>query len=375
MAFGKRSVVSNNIWDFSIGLIGESGIGKTTVMSAMCEKLLGADGYILLNIGKEWGVSAIGGITYEDVPDYKTWDAITRDIIKNKATDYPNLKVIVADTLDQLFDIIQPYIIDTYNHEHMGEKDFKKASTIAAAYSGFGRGEDKVIETLLKRIEALRSAGVMFWFTGHTKSREIVDPLSGVTYTSLTTNMMQRYFNAIKTKTDVLGVACIDRDVVKEGLGRKDIITKKEVTRNKVVSESRKIKFRDESYCVDSKSRFAGITPEISLDADEFIDALTTAIKAAGGTSVPKSEPKSAPKVEPEPEIEPETIDPDEFEDLTEQDNEFDIEAYREEIRTKFKASKDKEVRDKVREILTEKCGKKLDNADKDILDEINAIL
>lgn len=377
MAFGKRSVVSNNIWDFSIGLIGESGIGKTTVMSAMCEKLLGADGYMLLNIGKEWGVSAIGGITYEDVPDYKTWDAITRDIIKNKATDYPNLKVIVADTLDQLFDIIQPYIIDTYNHEHMGEKDFKKASTIAAAYSGFGRGEDKVIETLLKRIEVLRSAGVMFWFTGHTKSREIVDPLSGVTYTSLTTNMMQRYFNAIKTKTDVLGVACIDRDVVKEGLGRKDIITKKEVTRNKVVSESRKIKFRDESYCVDSKSRFAGITPEISLDADEFIDALTTAIKAAGGVSKPKAVTKTPePEKTPDPDpIDEDDLDPDTFEDITADEDTFDIEAYRDEIRTKFKASKDKETRDKVREILAEKCGKKLDNADKDVLDEINAIL
>ena len=374
MAFGKRSVVSSNIWDFSVGLIGESGIGKTTTISAVCEKLVGADGYILLNIGKEWGVSAINGITYEDVPDYKTWDEITKDIIKNKTTEYPNLKILVADTLDQLFDISEPEIIRTYNNEHIGEKDFRKATSINMAYGGFGRGEDKVIQIILGRIEALRKVGVMFWFTGHTKSREIVDPLTGTTFTNLTTNMMQRYFNAIKTKTDVLGVACIDRDVIKEGLGRKDIITKKEVTRNKIVSESRKIKFRDESYCVDSKSRFADITPEIALDSDEFINALTTAIQAAGGTSVPKSEPKSAPKVEPEP-IDEDDLDPDTFEDMTPDEDTFDIEAYREEIRTKFKASKDKEVRDKVREILAEKCGKKLDNADKDVLDEINALL
>lgn len=366
MAFGKRSVVSSNIWDFSVGLIGESGIGKTTIISAVCEKLVGADGYILLNIGKEWGVSAINGITYEDVPDYKTWDEITKDIIKNKATEYPNLKILVADTLDQLFDISEPEIIRIYNNEHIGEKDFRKATSVNMAYGGFGRGEDKVIQAILGRIEALRKVGVMFWFTGHTKSREIVDPLTGTTFTNLTTNMMQRYFNAIKTKTDVLGVACIDRDVIKEGLGRKDIVTRKEVTRNKIVSESRKIKFRDESYCVDSKSRFAGITPEISLDADEFIDALTTAITAAGGTSVPKSKPKSAPKAKPEPE----TIDPDdeEFEDVT---PEFDIEAYREEIRTKYKAA-DKDTKAEIRAILAEKCDKKLDNADKDVLDEIN---
>ena len=377
MAFGKRSVVSNNIWDFSIGLIGESGIGKTTVMSAICEKLLGADGYILLNIGKEWGVSAIGGITYEDVPDYKTWDEITRDIIKNKATEYPNLKVVIADTLDQLVEIIQPYIIDAYNHEHIGEKDFKKATTISAAYAGFGRGEDKVIEVLLKRIEALRNVGVMFWFTGHTKSREIVDPLSGVTYTSLTTNMMQRYFNAIKTKTDVLGVACIDRDVVKEGLGRKDIVTKKEVTRNKVVSESRKIKFRDESYCVDSKSRFAGIMPEILLDSDEFINALNSAIQAAGGTSKPKpteKKPSAPDPVEESPaeEITTDDFDLDDFEDMP---TDFDLETYRDEVRAKYKAATDKDVKAKVRAILAEKCEKKLDNADKDVLDEISALL
>ena len=83
---------------------------------------------------------------------------------------------------------------------------------------------------------------------------------------------------------------------------------------------------------------------------------------------MPSSQPKSAPKAKPEPE----TVDPDddEFEDVT---PEFDIDAYREEIRAKYKAA-DKDTKAEIRAILAEKCNKKLDNADKDVLDEINEL-
>ena len=73
MAFGKRSKISDNIYDFSFMICGESGIGKTTLVSEVCEKELGEDGYLLLNTGDEDGVSAIDGVTYEDVPTYKKY--------------------------------------------------------------------------------------------------------------------------------------------------------------------------------------------------------------------------------------------------------------------------------------------------------------
>lgn len=366
MAFGKRSVVSNNIWDFSVGLIGESGVGKTTTLSRVCEKVVGSDGYILLDIGKEWGVQCIPGVTYEEVPDYKTWNEITKDIIKNKQTDYPNLKIILADTLDQLFEITEPEIIRIYNAENLGKKDFTPAKTINAAYSGFGRGEDQCIKLILDRIEALKKVGVTFWFAGHTKSRDIVDPLTGATYTSLTTNMMQRYFTAIKTKTDVLGVACIDREIIKEGLGRKDIITKKEITRDKVVSESRRVKFRDENYAVDSKSRFANIVSEIPLDADEFIKALQDAINAAN-TDNPKSvTPKSVSK-KTTPTPEPDDIDLDDDESVTDKTVDESVgaedkEALMTEIRASFKEA-DADTKTKVKTILKEQGSGKLDDS------------
>ena len=41
MAFGKKNVIKIDPLSYNIGLIGESGIGKTTIIKEMCEKLAG----------------------------------------------------------------------------------------------------------------------------------------------------------------------------------------------------------------------------------------------------------------------------------------------------------------------------------------------
>lgn len=370
--FGKKSVVSNNIWNYNIGILGESGVGKTTLMYNVCNKLVGDDGYILLNIGKEDGVKCIDGIVYEDVPNYKAWNEITKDIIDNKKTDYPNLKIIVIDTLDQLFEIAEPEVIRKWNNDNATKKDFTPAKTLNQACGGFGRGEDAVINLLLNRIWELKKVGVAFFYTGHTKRREIEDAITGQTYSSLTTNMMQRYFTAVKTKTDVLGIACIDREIIKEKTGKKNIITKQEETRNKISSESRVIKFRDDNYSVDSKSRFAGIIEQIPLDADEFIKAIKNAIDTAQG-DVRAITTTSTAKVET-PIIEETPIDTDEnpIEETTET---VDKSALMDDIRTRFKSA-GKETKAQVKAILTEKGSGKLDDSlSIDVLNEISSIL
>ena len=370
--FGKKSVVSNNIWNYNIGILGESGVGKTTLMYNVCNKLVGDDGYILLNIGKEDGVKCIDGIVYEDVPNYKAWNEITKDIIDNKKTDYPNLKIIVIDTLDQLFEIAEPEVIRKWNNDNATKKDFTPAKTLNQACGGFGRGEDAVIDLLLNRIWELKKVGVAFFYTGHTKRREIEDAITGQTYSSLTTNMMQRYFTAVKTKTDVLGIACIDREIIKEKTGKKNIITKQEETRNKISSESRVIKFRDDNYSVDSKSRFAGIIEQIPLDADEFIKAIKNAIDTAQG-DVKSDTSTSTAKVET-PLIEEAPIDTDEtpFEETTET---VDKSALMDDIRTRFKSAGD-DTKKQIKAILKEKGSGKLDDSlEIDVLNEISAIL
>ena len=237
--FGKKQEICIDPLAYNIGLIGESGIGKSTLIKQVCEKLVGDDGYIALDIGKEDGHSAINGIVSAKIPDWATFKEFCDDVIENKLTDYKDLRVVVLDTF-----------------------------------------EDKAIQIVLDKLWELKSVGVSFIAIGHTKKKDVDDPITGESYSILTTNMSQRYFNALKTKLHFLGVAYIDREIVKQKTGKKNVVTKQEEIKGKVVSESRRISFRDDNYSVDSKSRFADIVDEIPLDADAFIKALTDAIMA-----------------------------------------------------------------------------------------------
>lgn len=275
--FGQKRNMSDDIFDYNIMLIGESGIGKTTVMMKMCQKLVGDD-YIILDIGKEDAVGCLDGVVSEPVPDFKTFLEVTNDIIKNK-NEYPDLKILVIDTLDELISIAEPYVVKLWNTTNAGKKDFVPANSMNAAWNGFGKAEDKLLEIVLDQMWKLKNVGVSVWICGHTKTREIPDPLTNQTYTMLSTNIAQRYFNAFKTKMHLLGVACIDREIAAVKTGRKNIVTHKEEEKNVVQSEERVIKFRDPAFCVDAKSRFSNIVEEIPLDADAFITAVRDAIQ------------------------------------------------------------------------------------------------
>jgi len=272
--YGKKNEVNLDPLQYGITLLGESGVGKTTLIMQVCEKLAGENGYMFLDCGKEDGSRAITGIVSETCEDWEKFDDVTQDIIDNKATDYPDLKVVVIDTIDQLFDISEPEVVRLSN---LATPD-KPVSSINAAFSGFGKGQDKAIEIILNRLWELKDVGVSYILIGHVKNKEITDVATDDTYQSLTSNLSQRYFNAIKTKVYFLGLAYIDRKIVKEKTGKKNIVTKKDELKSVVKEEARRINFRDDNFALDSKSRFADIVESIPMNADEFIKAIKDAI-------------------------------------------------------------------------------------------------
>lgn len=285
MGYGKKNVIKIDPLSYNIGLIGESGIGKTTIIKEMCEKLVGEDGYRFLECGKEDGADGIDGINYLNCPEWSMdYDEYTNsigfedfvdDVVEHKSTEYPDLKTVVIDTYDQLIEIAKPEVIRMHNAEHPE----KQVKSIKAAFGGYMSGEDKATEIVLDKLWELKSVGVHFIIIGHVKQRQQEDVVTGQTYTSLTTNMSMRDFNAIKTKLHFLGVASIDREIVQEKTGKKDD-KKKDIMKGVIAKESRKITFRDDSYSIDSKSRFADIVPECDFNVDSLIQALTDAIKA-----------------------------------------------------------------------------------------------
>lgn len=290
--YGKKMEINLDPLHYNIGLLGESGIGKSTIMKDICEKLAGNEGYIALDIGKEDGHDAINGIVSEKIEDWEKFVDVTDDIIENKDTDYPNLRVVIIDTYDELCNLAEKEVIRLHNKKNPD----KKTDTINAAFGGFGKGMDKAVELMLDRLWELKKVGVSFILICHVKKKDIDDVMTEEQYSVLTSNTTQKYFNAIKTKLHFLGLAYIDRDIVKQKTGKKDI-KGKEIEKGKIVGESRVINFRDDTYSVDSKSRFADIVDKIPFDADAFIKAMKDAILAEhnkGSKSVAESEKEQA---------------------------------------------------------------------------------
>lgn len=291
--FGKKNHVKLDPLAYSICLLGESKVGKTTLIKEVCQKLAGDDGYMFLEIDKEHGADAIEGIKYEDVVSWDEPDRdidpdtgeeivngvgfmeVVEDIIENKVSDYPKLKVIVIDTYDQIIPLAEQKVVSMWNKKNPD----KRVDTINAAFGGFGKGEKEAMKIMFDSFEALRRVGVQTIIIGHTKNKDVHDPVTGESYQILTSDQQQNYFNALKKNIHFLGLAYIDREIVKEKTGTNKV-TKKDEYKSVVKNEARKVKFRDDNYAVDSGSRFAEIVPEIPLDADAFIKAITDAIKA-----------------------------------------------------------------------------------------------
>lgn len=275
MAFGKKNEIKIDPLKYNIALLGESGIGKTTIIKELCEKLGGEDSYIFLEMAGEAGADAIQGIVYEDVDDWDLVEEIVTDIEDNKSTEYKSLKAIVIDTYDGWINLAQNEAIRLWNKAHPD----KRADSIDAAWNGFQKGQAKAFDLMFDVIKRLRAVGVATIIIGHVKNREITDVASGTTYQQLTSDVEKIYFNLLKKKMHFVGLAYFDRTIVTEKTGKKNIVTKKEETINRITDETRKIRFRDPAMAVDSKSRFADVVAEIDFNVDDFIEAMKDAIK------------------------------------------------------------------------------------------------
>lgn len=285
--FGKKNHVSLNPLDANICLLGLPKIGKTTIMKQIAEELVGDEGYLFLEMYRENGAKYIEDIVYEDVPDWATFVEIIDDIVDNKASDYPDLKVVFIDTIDNALLLAEQESIRLWNKENPQ----KRTTAINAAWGGFMKGQDKAMELFQEQLFRLRTVGVAFSVIGHVRNTTVTDPITGDTYQQLSSDVSQRYFNQLKKNLDLVAIAYIDRDIVKERTGRKNVVTGADEFVNKVTSEVRKIKFRDSSYCVDSGGRMSQIVDEIDFDAHEFIKAMRDALEAEvrkGGKSVEK---------------------------------------------------------------------------------------
>ena len=295
--FGKKVQIDLNPLSYNICLLGEEGIGKSTIAKQICQKLAGDDGYIALDIGKEDGHKAISGIVSEKCDSWKKYMEVIDDIAETKFTDYPNLKVIIVDTFDQLCDMAEKETIREWNQK-CRERGKPQVASVNEAFGGYMKGQDHADDLILDSWWKLKDVGVQVFVLSHIKRTDVSDVFSGESYSMLTASTTQRHFNAIKQKMDVVGMAYIDRTMVKTQTAKKDK-DGNAISKNKVTGESRVINFRDDTYSVDSKSRFADIIDKIPFNADDFIQAIKDAIlkeQAKDGVTLEDAEKAQAAK-------------------------------------------------------------------------------
>lgn len=273
--FGKRNHVSLNPLDANICLLGTPKVGKTTLMKEVAEELVGDDGYLFLEMYRENGAKYIEDIVYENVPDWETFVEIVDDIVDNRTTDYADLKVVFIDTLDNALQLAEQESIRLWNKENPS----KRTTSINSAWGGFMKGQDKACDLLQEQFFRLREVGIAPSYIGHVRTTNITDPITLETYQQLTSDVTQRYFGQIKKNIDLIALAYIDREIVSQRSGKKNVVTGKEETVNKVESEVRKIKFRDSNYAVDSGGRFRYIQDECDFNASDFIKAMRDALE------------------------------------------------------------------------------------------------
>lgn len=274
--FGTTNQIKIDPLSYNTVLLGEPKIGKTTLIKEVCEILVGNDGYMFFEMDKEDGADAIQGIFSETID---SWDKLTEvkdEIIDNRTSDdWKSLKVIVIDTYDGFIDLAEKESIRLSNKEYPDAK----VKSIDAAWKGFQRGQKKALELMLDTLWDFKRVGISFIVIGHVKNKETTDVVSGETYNTLTNDVEKIYFNGLKKKVHFLGLAYFDRTIKSEKTGKKDF-KNKEISVGKIKDQKRMIKFRDDSHVIDAGSRFAEIVSEVEFSADNFILALTDAIKA-----------------------------------------------------------------------------------------------
>lgn len=287
-SFGKKNVVSKNIFDYNIMLLGEAGVGKTTTIADVMRKFCNDNQYLMLQIGKEDGCKAISGLMWDSVRTWKEFTSFVDEVVKNR-DDWGELKCVVVDTIDQLIDICTPQVLKEWNVSNMGKKDFAPAKTLNQAWGGFGKADEYMMSLILDQMWKLKSVGVSVFTIGHTRRRDVVDPVSGLTYSTMSAAIPLKDFDALKTKMDIVAIAYVDREMTSREFGRENIVTKKKSTINEVSNEVRKIAFRSSAYVLDSKSRFPDIVEEVPMNASAFVKAIQDAIDAAAGETSPST--------------------------------------------------------------------------------------
>ena len=369
--FGRTYQMSKNFEDYSYIINGVGGIGKTTLVYEIGKLVTGSnEGTFIITCGGENKPKHIHDAFGDVAPDFKTFVAIVKELCTNKEA-YPNTKFVAIDSLDEYARITENYVVAEWN----ASCDINdRAKSIAQAYKGFQKGENRACDLMIQQVMKLQDAGYSILEIGHTKTKSKSDVITQVQFEQLTCNLDNKYYNALKDKVNLVAM-CYFEHVIDNVEEKKNAFTKKMDKVGELVDRKRVMVFADDDNAIDCKSHFEYIAHKIDFDAKGFVEAVEEAIAMKLDAVNGKTPVKTVvPKVEPAPVVVEDDLDEDDGvvpfdvdDDLDTTEVEVDLDAIKTEIRNKNKAGT-KEQKTAVKAILNA-TGKKLDE-----LDDIEAL-
>ena len=271
---GKITKVLSGIESYSYLMNGVAGIGKTTTVCEIGQKKFGQDGFLLMTLGAEPEPSHIGNLWNVVIDEWDELEETIDTLIEERNTEYKDLKMIGIDSTGELFRLAEAKVIEEYNRT-VSSSD--KVKSIQSAYGGFYRGQTRAIEIVSQLMSRLSKAGYSLFYIGHTKQKNKTDQMTGVEYEQVTSDMENKYFNAIKDRVNIVMCAYMEREMA-DITEETNKFNKKKIKVGDIVSESRVVSFRDETFSLDLKCHLKHIVPKCELDSDIIIKELESAI-------------------------------------------------------------------------------------------------
>lgn len=272
--FGKINKMSEKFEDYSYIINGVGGIGKTTLVYEIGKIITGSnEGTFIITCGGENKPKHIPGAFGDVAPDFKTFCAIVKELCDNKE-EYPNTRFVAIDSLDEYARITENFVVSEWNSQcDINER----AKSIAQAYKGYQKGENRACDLMIQQVMKLQNAGYSILEIGHTKTKLKEDVLTKVQFEQLTCNLDNKYYNALKDKVNLVAM-CYWENTVENIEEKKNAFTKKMDKVGELTDRKRVMVFADDDNAIDTKTHFEYITSKIDLSAEGFIKAVEEAI-------------------------------------------------------------------------------------------------
>lgn len=383
--------------DYDYIILGVGGIGKTTLAYELGKKVSGGsdEGTYIMTCGAENLPDHMGRVfgeldrTFEDFVEGVDYLCKHRD-------EYPDTKFVAIDSIDEWVRVCADAVVREWNRycEKIGKSE-DKSKNLAGSYKGFQKGEDRVVDLLIKQITKLKDAGYHLLYLGHTKLKSSIDIMQDNTrFDQLTCSVQPKFYNAIKDKAN-LAIMCYFENEIVGVKEEKNPFTKKMEKKGTLVNKKRVMLFTDDSNTVDTKTHFEYIVNKADMSADNLIKAVEDAITAklaapVGSHKSPEMVEMAMPAVDSSSdEIEEETTKTEDVDldadDVLDSDVDIDgtesvktVDELRADVQTALRSAS-AEVKKKAKEILITEAvdaeHTKLADASAETLNKILAIL